>query len=187
MAKNFPDVAHYTVPGLSDEQGQTLASVLQDRLHALNDLQLVLKHVHWNVVGRNFISVHEMIDPQVDVVRGFVDEVAERIATLGYSPNGLSGGIVADRSWNDYSIGRAGVYEHLAALDMVYTGLLEDHRKALKTAGEIDPITEDMLIGQVKELELFQWFVRAHLENSGGELADADATTEKAAAAAVTA
>lgn len=176
-------VAHYTVPGLSDQQGLELASVLQDRLHALNDLQLVLKHAHWNVTGRGFISVHEMLDPQVELVRGFVDEVAERIATLGYSPNGLSGAIVAERSWADYSIGRAGVYEHLAALDLVYTGLLEDHRKALGKAGDIDPVTEDMLIGQVKELELFQWFVRAHLENNSGELETAGAKTEKSAAA----
>ena len=39
-----------------------------------------------------------------------------------------------------------------------------------------------MLIGQSGELEKFQWFVRAHLENSGGQLANAGPTTEKAAA-----
>lgn len=183
--KSAAAVAHYTVPGLSDQQGLELASVLQGRLHALNDLQLTLKHAHWNVTGRGFISVHEMLDPQVELVRGFVDEVAERIATLGYSPNGLSGAIVAERTWDDYSIGRAGVYEHLAALDLVYTGLLEDHRGALETAGRIDPVTEDMLIGQVRELELFQWFVRAHLENNSGELETAGARTEKGAAGKV--
>ena len=94
-----------------------VAGILQERLSALNDLHLTLKHVHWNVVGPNFISVHEMLDPQVEAVRGFADDVAERIATLGGSPKGTPGTIVAQRSWDDYSIGRAPAIEHLGALD----------------------------------------------------------------------
>ncbi len=57
----------------------------------INDLHLALKHVHWNVVGPNFIGVHEMIDPQVALVRGYADEAAERIAALGTSPQGTGG------------------------------------------------------------------------------------------------
>ena len=97
----------YTVPGLSNDQGARVAALLQDRLNAYNDLHLTLKHIHWNVVGPNFISVHEMLDPQVETVRGFADEVAERIATLGSSAKGTPGTIVDGRSWDDYSIGRA--------------------------------------------------------------------------------
>ena len=97
----------YTVPGMSTDDGATVAVVLQDRLHAYNDLHLTLKHIHWNVVGPNFIAVHQMLDPQVDAVRGFADAVAERIATLGASPKGTAGSIVAERSWDDYSVGRA--------------------------------------------------------------------------------
>lgn len=77
--------SHYTVPGLTDKQAAQIAEVLQRKLSTYNDLHLTLKHVHWNVVGPNFIGVHEMIDPQVMLVRGYADEVAERIATLGYS------------------------------------------------------------------------------------------------------
>ncbi|WP_022873050.1 Dps family protein [Nesterenkonia alba] len=156
--------ADYTVPGLSQDNGREIAGLLQDRLHALNDLQLVLKHVHWNVVGPTFIAVHEMLDPQTHKVREFADEIAERIATLGVAPSGLSGELVSSRSWEDYPLYKADVTTHLAELDKVYTGLLEDHRKVLNKVGELDAITEDILIGQVKELELFQWFIRSHLE-----------------------
>ena len=138
----------FTVPGLSLEEGHKLASALQDRLHALNDLQLTLKHAHWNVVGRDFIGVHEMLDPQIDAVRRDVDTTAERMATMGVSPHGTPGAIVKERSWDDYSLGRASCEEHLAALDIVYAGVIADHREAIEVAGEIDPITEDMLIGQ---------------------------------------
>jgi DNA-binding ferritin-like protein len=36
------------------EQGAEVAGILQDRLNALNDLALTLKHIHWNVVGSAF-------------------------------------------------------------------------------------------------------------------------------------
>lgn len=174
----------YTTPGLTTEDGHRVAQILQHRLNALNDLQLTLKHVHWNVIGPHFISVHEMIDPHVDEVRAMVDETAERIATLGLAPIGTPGAIVEHRTWKDYSLDRATTNEHLGALDVVYNGLLEDHRKAQQQTGEIDAVTEDMLIGQIKQLELFHWFVRAHLETVGGELATGNASNEFDAAQA---
>lgn len=186
MAKKSTKNASYTVPGLTTTEGHALADTLQQRLNALNDLQLTLKHAHWNVVGPNFISVHEMLDPQIETVRGFVDEVAERMATMGVSPNGLPGAIVASRKWDDYDVMRATGVEHLAALDLVYSGVIKDHRKAIEKAGKVDPITEDMLIGQVKGLELFQWFMRSHIESVSGQLENARAITEKAAANSVT-
>ncbi|TRW88936.1 DNA starvation/stationary phase protection protein [Mycolicibacterium sp. 018/SC-01/001] len=172
----------FTVPGLSDKAGAEVAELLQKALSRYNDLHLTLKHVHWNVVGPNFIGVHEMIDPQVELVRGYADEVAERIAALGASPQGTPGAIQKDRTWDDYSVGRDTVQAHLAALDLVYTGVIEDTRKSIERSGELDPVTEDMLIGHAGELEKFQWFVRAHLENSGGQLANNGQKTEKGAA-----
>src|ERR1700685_1114101 len=100
------------------DSAQRVTALLQDRLNPLNDLALTLKHVHWNVIGPNFIAVHTMLDPQVEAVRAMVDETAERIAALGGSPVGTPGALVAQRDWDDYSIGRAGTQEHLAALDV---------------------------------------------------------------------
>ena len=168
----------FTIPGMTVEQGAQVAALLQDRLNALTDLHLTLKHIHWNVVGPHFVSVHEMLDPQVDAVREMADTTAERISTLGLSPIGTPGALVADRSWNDYSIGRAGAIEHLGALDLVYVGVIEDYRRDIAATEELDPVTQDMLIGQAGQLEQFHWFVRAHLETSGGELSTAGASSE---------
>ena len=52
----------------------------------------------------------------------------------------------------------------------------------IDTVGEIDPVTEDMLIGQTATLEQFQWFVRAHLEARDGSIPQS--TTEEEGAAA---
>ncbi|HEX3545168.1 MAG TPA: DNA starvation/stationary phase protection protein [Mycobacterium sp.] len=172
----------FTVPGLSQKSGAEVSDLLQKQLSTYNDLHLTLKHVHWNVVGPNFIAVHQMIDPQVVLVRAYADEVAERIAALGHSPKGTPGAIIHDRTWDDYSIARDTAQAHLAALDLVYTGFLEDTRKSIERLGDLDLVTQEILIEHVAELEKFQWFVRAHLENAGGTLAHEGASTERAAA-----
>jgi len=167
-----PSTLSYTVPTLSLEDGAKVAKILQERLNALTDLHLTLKHVHWNVVGSRFISVHEMLDPQVDAVRLMADEVAERIATLGAVPIGTPGALVAARTWEDYAVGRADALTHLKALDHVYVGVVTSHREAAKAVEELDDVTNDMLVSHLHSLEQFHWFIRAHLEDAGGSISD---------------
>ncbi|MBP59231.1 MULTISPECIES: DNA starvation/stationary phase protection protein Dps [Idiomarina] len=169
-SNNSKKVAEFTAPGVDNQAAQDTITLLDDRLVALIDLQLTLKHIHWNVVGPNFIGVHEMLDPQVDAVREMTDTIAERIATMGGVPVGTPKSIVERRTWDEYSIGKGLVTEHLGALNKVYNGINADHRKAIDKLSELDPVSEDMLTGQLAELEQFQWFVRAHIESSSGEL-----------------
>jgi starvation-inducible DNA-binding protein len=159
-----------TVPSLDESASEELVQLMQERLAALLDLQLTLKHIHWNVVGMNFIAIHEMLDPQVDAVRTMSDDVAERIATLGGEPLGTPGAIEAARTWQDYGVNRAPTVQHLVELDKVYSGVIGDHRKATERFGELDPVSEDLFIGHIRDLELFQWFVRAHLKDADGDV-----------------
>jgi starvation-inducible DNA-binding protein len=160
-------VTHTSVPGLESAAASEINTQLSQRLLSLIDLQLTLKHVHWNVTGMSFIAVHEMLDEHVAAVRSMTDEVAERIAILGGEPNGTPGHLVEQRSWDDYPIGRDGVVTHLRKLDEVYEGIISDHRSAIEEVGKLDPVTEDLLIGQTAKLELQQWFIRAHVEHVG--------------------
>jgi starvation-inducible DNA-binding protein len=79
-------------------------------------------------------------------------------------------------------LAKATVPEHLAALDVVYSGIIAGHREAQQMTGELDPVTEDLLISQLRRLELLQWLIRAHLESSAGAILTM-AKTETAAAA----
>ena len=45
----------FTIPGLGAD-ATTIRSSLQGRLSALIDTALMLKHIHWNVVGPSFIT-----------------------------------------------------------------------------------------------------------------------------------
>jgi starvation-inducible DNA-binding protein len=57
-----------------------------------------------------------------------------------------------------------------------------DQRAAIDALEDLDLVSQDMLIGQADKLEMFHWFVRAHLEDKGGNLATQGARTEKRAA-----
>ena len=181
-SKSITPTPQYTVPGMETGDAQDVITLLQDRLNGLSDLALTLKHIHWNVVGPNFIAVHTMLDPQVDSVRLMVDATAERIATLGGSPIGTPGALVAARTWDDYDLGRDDAIAHMGALDKVYEGVISDHRKAIDATDEPDPVTQDMLIAQSAQLEQYQWFVRAHIEDTSGRLATTGVATEVKAA-----
>jgi starvation-inducible DNA-binding protein len=57
-----------------------------------------------------------------------------------------------------------------------------DHQKTMLEMEELDPVLEDMLIGQLTDMEQFQWFIHAHLESSDGDLLAANNHTGSAAA-----
>ena len=176
--------ASFTAPGVSPEAGERVAGILQLRLCALIDLGLTLKHIHWNVVGPNFISVHQMLDPQYAGVQAMVDTLAERVATMGGVPSGLPGRLVETRTWDDYELGRADTQAHLGALDLVYRGVVSDHRQAIEDVSSLDKVSEGILVEQTGELEMYHWFVRSHLADWAGGLVTAGTETEIDAARA---
>lgn len=166
-------------------QAGKVGTILQERLSALIDLSLILKHVHWNVVGSGFVAVHQLMDTQTDDTRQMVDEVAERISTLGGVAGGLAGQVVEKRPADDeYALGRAPVMAHLGALDKVYERIGSGHRSAIEQVSSVDPVSEDLLISQAATLELNHWFIRAQLSDTDGRLATEGAASQLDAAVA---
>lgn len=136
----------FVVPGLDEAASEKAIAILQNRLSQEQEAALVLKHAHWNVTGPNFIAVHEMLDPEVEAVLAQADETAERIATLGGTPDG-----------------RVGTEEYLKALIEYYDAFIADDRKAIAELDELDVISSNIIQDHVQELEKFQWFMRSHL------------------------
>jgi len=171
--------------GMKVEEAEKVSAMLQTRLADLIDLSLTLKHIHWNVNGVGFMAVHELMDQQTGQVRDLVDEVAERITTLGGIAAGLTQQVSDFRTADaDYSLGRAPVMAHLGALDKVYERVIAGHRDATYEVVDLDSVSEDLLIGQTAKLDLYHWFVRAHLEDTAGHLPTSDAQDELEAAVA---
>ena len=72
--------------------------------------------------------------------------------------------------------------DRLDSLSDLALTLKHVHWNAIEATEELDPVTQDMLIGHSGQLEQFHWFVRAHLENSDGTLRTERASTERSAA-----
>jgi starvation-inducible DNA-binding protein len=177
--------SQYAPAGMDTGQAEKVGAILQERLASLIDLSLTLKHVHWNVIGSDFIAVHELMDTQTEDSRAMVDQIAERITTLGGVAAGLATQVVAMRSADDeYALGRAPVMAHLGALDKVYERITIGHREAIEQASTIDPITEDLLLAQGSQLEMNHWFIRAHISDTDGRLATEGTVDQLDAAAA---
>lgn len=154
----------YVVPGLSEEVSEKIVAILQSRLSQEQEAALILKHAHWNVEGPNFIAVHEMIDPQVAAVLAQADETAERISTLGGSPDGTPDAIVRNRSWEGLGLkGHQSTTDYINALIAYYDEFIANDRKAIAELDELDVISSNIVQDHVQELEKFQWFLRSHV------------------------
>ena len=129
----------FVVPGLDEAASEKAIAILQNRLSQEQEAALVLKHAHWNVTGPNFIAVHEMLDPEVEAVLAQADETAERIATLGGTPDGRADAIVRNRTWKSFDAeGRVGTEEYLKALIEYYDAFIAVHEM-------LDPEVEAVL------------------------------------------
>jgi len=146
---------------LSSSARETLKDALQETLAELIDLALQIKQAHWNAVGPNFRSVHLQLDELVESVRETSDAFAERITTLGLPVDG-SVNMVASRS----SLERFpdGVIDAIKAAHVISARLasvLEHARARLPGVGEVDPITEDLFVASIRELEKMLWLMHA--------------------------
>ena len=152
---------------LSDEARATTATALQDTLVDLIDLSLVAKQAHWNLVGRQFHDVHLHLDELVDTARKYSDDVAERMAAIGASPDGRAP-VVAEKSAvpafeSGWVSDRDVIAKIFDSVDVVVRAL----RPRLDDTEKSDLVTQDLLIGIVGDLEEARWMWQA--QNAGFE------------------
>ena len=73
---------------LSEKTRRNVIAILNERLADAIDLQSQVKQAHWNVKGPHFIALHELFDKISDAVLEQIDEIAERITSLGGTAEG---------------------------------------------------------------------------------------------------
>ncbi|MDJ0919502.1 MAG: DNA starvation/stationary phase protection protein Dps [Henriciella sp.] len=157
--------------GLADNARKTSIALLQAVLIDTLELRLTVKQAHWTVRGPRFQQLHELFDSFVAPLDQEIDEIAERIATLGGIPDGRSGSIAASTHLQAYELDTRAGHAHLIALADRFATLGDTVRSSIDAADQAgDADTADLLTATSRFLDKSVWFLEAHLSVEGDEL-----------------
>jgi starvation-inducible DNA-binding protein len=150
---------------LSEKMRRNVVVILNDRLAEGIDLQSQIKQAHWNVKGPHFIALHELFDKISDVVLEQIDEIAERITSLGGTAEGTVA-VAAKRSkLKNYPLSITSGKDHLFYLSTQVAAFGKAVRSAVDDTDELgDKDTADLLTGISRDLDKYLWFLEAHLQ-----------------------
>ena len=151
--------------GLSEtvcrESVERLNQILVDTM-TLRDLY---KKHHWQVAGATFYQLHLLFDKHQDAQADLIDQIAERIQSLG----GLSYAMAADIAENTNiprpPKGREEVPVQISRLLTAHEIILQQARAAARNAASLsDDGTNDLLVsGVIRTNELQVWFLAEHI------------------------
>ncbi|MFP8967827.1 Dps family protein [Pokkaliibacter sp. CJK22405] len=151
--------------GISDKDREAIAQGLARLLADSYTLYLQTHNFHWNVTGPQFRTLHLMFEEQYTELATAVDDIAERIRSLGMRAPG---------TYKEFSQ-LTSVEERDDVTDsreMVQL-LVKGHETVVRTCRAVLPIAQeaadeasaDVLIGRMALHEKTAWMLRALLED----------------------
>jgi starvation-inducible DNA-binding protein len=151
---------------LAEKVRRNVVAVLNDRLADAIDLQSQVKQAHWNVKGPNFIALHELFDKISDVVLEYIDDLAERVTSLGGTAEGTVA-VAAKRSkLKNYPLSITAGKDHLFYLSTQFAAFGKAVREAIDATDQLgDADTADLFTGISRGVDKYLWFLEAHLQD----------------------
>ncbi|WP_026454650.1 Dps family protein [Saccharomonospora iraqiensis] len=146
---------------LKDSDKELTASALQTTVVDLVDLALIAKQAHWNVVGKNFRSVHLQLDELTTLARGYTDSAAERANAIGVSPNGKAKTVAENSGLPEYPENWQSTDQTVDKIVEILSVLIQRMRVRVDETDKSDLITQDLLIEITQELEKQHWMWQA--------------------------
>ncbi|MFL1732080.1 Dps family protein [Moraxella oculi] len=149
--------------GLTKTELASVITALNTLLSGYHLFYLNVRGYHWNVKGEHFFTLHPKFEELYTKLQLQIDEIAERILTLGgtplhaYSDFIKHSGITEDKDVFD---GRACVQGTIKGLQ---TLIKEQRQVALVAEEACDQGTADILAGYVQDQEKEVWMYNAFL------------------------
>jgi starvation-inducible DNA-binding protein len=139
-------------------------TLLNARVADAIDLALAIKQAHWNLKGREFIAIHEMLDDLRGDVDDYVDTMAERAAALGGIAIGTVQAVAEKTTLAPYPTDLHAIEAHLRALverTAVVGNAVRQNIDAAAEAGDAN--TADVFTEVSRGLDKWLWILESHL------------------------
>ena len=151
---------------LSEEQRAGVVELLNKDLSNGYLLLIKTKKYHWDVVGPQFRSLHQIWEEQYQALTETIDSVAERVRQLGGYPVGTAEGFLKHASIKEH----AGDIPTAAGM---VANFVDDHDDRIRSFRQhIDQCSEDFhdegtadfLTGLMEQHEEMAWMLRSFIE-----------------------
>ncbi len=153
--------------GLTDQQRTGVVEMLN---RDVADAYLVLiktKKHHWDVVGPQFRSLHEIWEEQYQALTTNIDAMAERVRALGGYPVGSAEGFLKYASVKERPL------DDVPTATQMVEQLVDDHELIIRNLRDhVDQCSEnfhdegtaDFLTGLMEQHEEMAWMLRSFVE-----------------------
>lgn len=148
---------------LAADVGHEIGSRLQQLLVEFTDLSLQAKQVHWHVTGPTFESIHLQMDRLVADARTWADTVAERAVTLGATVDGNAATVAAGSKLQPMTLGYLPSAAAVGEITRRVRQVAVEVRTEVQALGDLDPVTQDLVIGIAEALDKHLWMLQAQL------------------------
>ena len=149
--------------GLNIEQSELIAKKLNILLANYQVFYINTRGFHWNIKGSNFFELHLKFEEVYNNLQLKIDEIAERILTLGHTPLHSYSDYLKKSSVKEkinYVNGKLSMAEILEALETIITF----QREILILASEAnDEGTNALMSDYIREQEKTVWMYSSYL------------------------
>ncbi|CAN5509393.1 DNA starvation/stationary phase protection protein Dps [soil metagenome] len=157
---------HNTKIDIAKGKREKIVAILNQRLADAVDLKSQAKQAHWNVKGMNFIALHELFDRVATELDPIVDDIAERVTTLGGTALGTVRVAAQNSTLAEYPLEITEGPAHVDALSNALADFGKKVRADIDATDELgDADTADLFTGVSRSIDKLLWFVEAHLQN----------------------
>ncbi|MBP0904312.1 Dps family protein [Mariniflexile gromovii] len=150
--------------GLDTEKSKKLTDLLGDLLSNYSIFYQNARGYHWNIHGDDFFVLHQKFEELYNNLLVKIDEIAERILTLGNKPSHQFSKYLMDsniKESSQVSNGQKSIEEIIKSLDT----LLVKQRLILKTSEDADDSgTNALMSDYIREQEKLVWMYSAYLK-----------------------
>ncbi len=149
---------------LTDKQVRPVVELLNDYLANYHIHYQKLRGCHWNIKGANFFTLHLKFEELYTNAQTTIDEIAERILTLGQSPHSRYADFIKVSAIKELDTIGLNDKEMVEAILSDMGKLIELERELLLASSEAgDDGTNDMVNAFMQFKEKTVWMLNAFL------------------------